>query len=252
MPITDNFFSSKSKMYNVIHKEYEETESYIKYFEAMSKVNHQSIHIIDYQKNKIEYISKNSPLLVGKCIDERKELEMFFYYQDVIPKDLELLKNIVFIKNEFYKKLDAEDIKKHAISYDFHIKNPNNTSQLLNQKQIPFLLTETGKIRKELSIVSLSNQKNAGNIKLHKNTSIILTYDLHKTIWIKAEQIKLSDREKEILRLSRRGFSIHEIAEQASLSPHTVKFHRKKIFEKIGVSNITEAILYLTNNDILI
>ncbi|MGV4453048.1 response regulator transcription factor [Ornithobacterium rhinotracheale] len=69
--------------------------------------------------------------------------------------------------------------------------------------------------------------------------------------WKEEERLKLSEREKEILIYSARGFSIAQIAEAIFVSADTVKFHRKKMFEKLGVSNISEAIFFATNNQLI-
>ena len=42
-----------------------------------------------------------------------------------------------------------------------------------------------------------------------------------------------------------------EIAEKIFVSSDTVKFHRKKLFEKLNVANISEAITYVTNNKLI-
>jgi predicted ATPase/class 3 adenylate cyclase/DNA-binding CsgD family transcriptional regulator len=54
----------------------------------------------------------------------------------------------------------------------------------------------------------------------------------------------LSAREAEVLRLVATGKSNREIAEMLSVSPNTVAFHIKSIFNKTGVSNRTEAASY--------
>ena len=74
---------------------------------------------------------------------------------------------------------------------------------------------------------------------------------MERNKWVEEAKAKLSDREIEILRLYARGLTITEIAEQIFVSADTVKFHRRKLFEKIGVQNITEALAYATNNKLL-
>ncbi|WP_421930568.1 response regulator transcription factor [Marivirga tractuosa] len=59
----------------------------------------------------------------------------------------------------------------------------------------------------------------------------------------------LSDKEKEILRYSIRGSSINEISEKLFISSDTVKFHRRKLFGKLEVSNISEAISNASQNE---
>ncbi|WP_100430828.1 LuxR C-terminal-related transcriptional regulator [Flavobacterium sp. 1] len=43
--------------------------------------------------------------------------------------------------------------------------------------------------------------------------------------------------------VSTRAFTIREIAKEIFVSPDAVKFHRRKLFEKLEVNNISEAIV---------
>jgi len=54
----------------------------------------------------------------------------------------------------------------------------------------------------------------------------------------------LSKREEEVVRLVAEGLSNHDIAQQLHLSDHTVKNHLFRIFEKLGISNRVELVLY--------
>jgi len=56
---------------------------------------------------------------------------------------------------------------------------------------------------------------------------------------------KLTKREEEIIALSSSGLPIKLIAEQLNLSKRTVEKHRSNIMEKLGASNIIEAIAVL-------
>jgi DNA-binding NarL/FixJ family response regulator len=62
---------------------------------------------------------------------------------------------------------------------------------------------------------------------------------------------ELKDMEKEVLRLSAKGYTMHEIANQIHRSFDTVKVYRKHLFEKLGVDNISEAICYVMNSKLL-
>lgn len=56
------------------------------------------------------------------------------------------------------------------------------------------------------------------------------------------EKTALSEREKEILQLLVQGFSYKMIAAQIKVSLDTVRFHIKKIYDKLHVHSATEAV----------
>lgn len=53
----------------------------------------------------------------------------------------------------------------------------------------------------------------------------------------------LSDRELEVLKLMTQGLNNKEIAEQMTLSPHTVKAHLCSIFHKLNVTGRVQAVI---------
>jgi len=54
----------------------------------------------------------------------------------------------------------------------------------------------------------------------------------------------LTQRQEQIVNMVLEGLPNHEIAEKLHLSAHTVKNHLFRIYEKLGISNRTELILY--------
>lgn len=241
----NKFFNEKNEVGSDDEIDVMQTNDYLEAVKAFSRMTYQSLYVIDYQKKSFEYVSDNPLFLCGRSSEEVRELGYEFYFQYVKPEDLELLIKINEAGFEFYEKLPVEGRKQYSISYDFHIINENKNSVLIHHKLTPVFLTEEGKIWKAMCIVSLSGRSSSGNIVISKEGSDdIWKYDLSINKWIQGEKIKLSKRESEVLSLYARGLTISEIAEKIFISPDTVKFHRKKLFEKIGVSNITEALAY--------
>lgn len=79
-------------------------------------------------------------------------------------------------------------------------------------------------------------------------------YSAYNTVtrrWDKKTMPSLTDGEKSVLTLSIQGFTMSEIADRICLSPDTIKKYRQRIFEKLGVRNISEAIAAATNNKLL-
>ena len=65
------------------------------------------------------------------------------------------------------------------------------------------------------------------------------------------KKIELTSREKEVLQYSTRGLTVANMAESMFTSADTIKFHKRKLFTKLGVSNIAEAITYATSNKLI-
>ena len=247
-----DFFSFKNSVNEIPEGSQGQTLDYLEAIKAFSRTTYKSIYVIDYQKRGFEYVSDNPLFLCGHTAEEIKEMGYAFYFKYVIKSDLDLLIKINTAGFEFYDKIPMEERKNHTISYDFHIKNQEGKTILINQKLTPMFLTNNGKIWKAICIVSLSAERQAGNIKIYKKgDNKVFKYDLDGDFWKADEKIKLSSREKEILQLSTRGFTINEIAESIYVSPDTVKFHRRKLFDKLEVTNISEAIMYATNNKLI-
>jgi DNA-binding NarL/FixJ family response regulator len=58
----------------------------------------------------------------------------------------------------------------------------------------------------------------------------------------------LSRREEQVMRLVADGLGNREIAEQLNLSEHTIKNYMFHIFDKLGISNRVELVLYAVSN----
>jgi DNA-binding NarL/FixJ family response regulator len=61
----------------------------------------------------------------------------------------------------------------------------------------------------------------------------------------------LSEREREVLQLIAEGHSNKETASLLSISPATVETHRARIFEKLGVHNTAELVLYAVRRRVI-
>lgn len=69
--------------------------------------------------------------------------------------------------------------------------------------------------------------------------------------YIKKDDYKLSSREKEVLACLAKGMSYKMIAEACFISTDTVKFHLKKIYEKLHVNSKSEAVIRAMKNKII-
>ncbi|CAL2103736.1 Helix-turn-helix transcriptional regulator [Tenacibaculum sp. 190130A14a] len=248
----DDFFSLKNSIQRLTEKDFENDFDYLASIEAFARTTYKSIIVVDYDKKGFEYVSENPLFLCGDSPEDVKKMGYAYYFKNVAEEDIDLLFKINTVGFDFYEQIPLEDRLQYTISYDFHIVNQESRRVLVNQKLTPMFLTEEGKIWKAICIKSLSSKETSGNIQIFKeNENKMFCYNLEGDYWETKEKIQLTSREREILIYSSRGFTINEIAEAIFVSPDTVKFHRKKIFEKLETANITEAISFATNNKLI-
>jgi DNA-binding CsgD family transcriptional regulator len=248
----DDFFSLLNKVDNVSEEDQKQAVNYLESIDAFARTTYKSLYVIDYEKQGFDYVSDNPLFLCGNTAKEVKKMGYAFYFKHVVESDLELLLKINTLGFEYYERVPVQERKDYTIFYDFHLINKIGEKTLINHKMTPLFMTSEGKLWKAIAIVSLSSESESGNIKVtNRKNNKVVTYDLKGDFWKETELVKLTSREKEILKHSTRGLTINEIAEAIFVSPDTIKFHRKKLFEKLGVTNISEAITYATNNKLL-
>lgn len=252
MKKVDDFFFERNRINSLENVEQSQVNDYLEVVKAIARTTYTSIYVINYQTQGFDYVSDNPLFLCGHTAEEVTKMGYAFYLKYVPEDDFELLLTINKVGFEFYDRIPIDERKLYTISYDFQIKNQENKVILINQKLTPLFLTQEGKIWKAICVISLSSEKKSGNVRIYKKGSNEqFEYDFLDEVWRTLQKIELSDREKEILQLSSRGFTINDIAENLCLSADTVKFHRKNLFEKLEVNNISEAISCAMNNKLL-
>lgn len=165
--------------------------------------------------------------------------------------DLSLLLSINRTGFAFYNDIPVEERKDWYISYDFHILNKGRKI-LVNHKLTPLRLTSDGRVWLALCVVSAATHTDAGHIEMHHiGTSDFFEYNTVSRKWKRKQIPTLTDGEKSVLTLSMQGYTMVEIADKLCLSPDTIKKYRQRIFEKLDVRNISEAIAAATNNKLI-
>jgi len=234
---------SRNPIFKVSETDQFQLSNYIEVAKALSQLTYQSIYIIDYQTMVFDYVSDNPLFLCGYTVHEVLGMGYDFYLKTIPAKDLEMLAIVNETGFDFYENIPVDERKKYSISYDFYLMDKAGKQTLVNQQLTPLLLTAEGKLWKSLCVVSLSTQKQPGNIIINKQgVDVIWTLDVAKRTWVKSYKPKLGTKEIEILRFYMQGMTIEQIAAKLHCTADNIKYYRKKIFEKLDASNITEAL----------
>ncbi len=232
--------------------DYSKIELLLEAVDAFSRTTNHCVYIIDYYKKGFLYVSDNPIFLCGNTPQSVMNSGYLFYFNNVPQNELEMLLKINQAGFEFYSSIPVSERKNYSISYDFHLIQKSKKLILVNHHLTPLVLDKDANIWLALCVVSHSSKSKAGNVKItKKGSSEVFEFDLIQNIWIKRNRIEITPKEKEILTLSIRGFSIKAIADELKIKIVTVKFHRKNILKKLDVKNISEAVSYVVNNKIL-
>ncbi|ARS38218.1 helix-turn-helix transcriptional regulator [Sphingobacteriaceae bacterium GW460-11-11-14-LB5] len=250
-PITSALLT-KNKVEKVSAEDLLQQQNYMEAIKAFARLTYESVYVIDYEKMAFEYVSENPLFLGGYSPEEVLGLGYEFYFKNVPEKDLTLLSLINEAGFDFFAKLPGGEKKHYSITYDFHLKNQEGKSTLINHKLTPLFLTSEGKLWKAMCIVSISHHQQAGNICIYKQgTDELWELNIENKIWQKSAKPKLSQREIEILQLHAQGLTINQIAEKIFVAPDTVKYYRRRIFERLEVSNMVEALSRAVNSKMI-
>ena len=143
--------------------------------------------------------------------------------------------------------IEPEEKVHYTISYDFHLVN-GKKKQLINHTLTPMMMTRDGRIWLALCTIAPSTKNKPGNVVLKKDgENWCYTYSLETHQWGREEAVTLTETERDILRLSSQGYTMDEIATMLCKSIDTIKTYKKRLFAKLEVRSIAEALSYATN-----
>lgn len=114
-----------------------------------------------------------------------------------------------------------------------------------------YILKESGKEELETALNTVITGENYFSQRLLRN--IILNFNNTKAFTKpdNRHEIKLTQRETEILKLICQGLSNAEISEKISLSPRTVEGHKSNLISKTGVKNSVSLVMFAMKNHLV-
>jgi DNA-binding NarL/FixJ family response regulator len=114
-----------------------------------------------------------------------------------------------------------------------------------------YILKESGKEELTTALRTVASGENYFSQKLLKN--IILNLNNSKSFKLPSnkQEIKLTPRETEILKLICQGLSNAEISDKLSLSPRTVEGHKSNLISKTGVRNSVALVMFAMKNNLV-
>lgn len=210
--------------------------------DIMARCTHLCLIVLDVISHKYVYVSDNPLLLSGVSPDEAMKKGFAFYVDNVPEDEVPLMQTVSALGWKFYNSLPPEERPEYTLSYSYHFY-VNETPCLVTQYMTPMVMSENGETWLALSAFGISSHKEPGHVTMRKKgTPELWNYDFEKNVWVNKPSLSLTDIERSIIIMSAQGFTMDEIANRINRSVDTVKFHKRKLFAKLQVKTIAEAL----------
>lgn len=221
-------------------------DSMIKGVDSFTKLTNATCFVIDFDMHKLIYRSEKMLYLDDISISDRQRECENPYWAHVTDETLD---NLLQIRNKYPhvgRNIDFDDYSIHVCTIDYPITIKKHEF-FTNQKFTPLVMRSDGITKIGLFIIGPSTCDHMESFiithsqiryRFDFKAGIYKTFDLDRT---------LSTMEKVILLHVQKGLTIEEIADNLNLSVSTIKTHRMRIFKKLQVSTMPEALTVIGN-----
>ena len=218
----------------------------------VSNLFYETMFVVDVNDGSLAYFSPKSGLAKIILAEESgiPDLSQLTYILGKVKTDKFQL--ILEAIRQYYNKVDHGQHKNLLFISDTPLNISNLRHSTFTVKFTPFSEDGNGSLKYLLCSLSLSSGTHPETLQtLNTITSERDYYDFSTKNWKRFCSTLLSEIERHVLALSAEGLSVPEISEIVCRAQDSVKSIRKRIFEKLGARNITEAIIYATNYKII-
>jgi DNA-binding CsgD family transcriptional regulator len=189
------------------------------------------------------YISKNSEAIMGYPPAYLMNLTPEAYFALVHPEDLPAIRHMAEYMNNFMLAIENFNPLQYRFVFQYRLRQPGGGYTYLQDEKVVIENEHRRHVFFTLYKEASKEQAVAG-AKLE-------IYQIQGCAQVKIEEhvprhpdMRITQREKEIVQLIRDGLSSLQISEMLAISVHTVKNHRRNLFQKAKVRNSRELLLY--------
>lgn len=217
---------------------------------TMATLNNQSCLIVDFDSQKVVFKSDYLIFIEDTIKTDIKRECSNPYWALISDKTFQIM---LSLHKNFWKmreNLKSKEYAKSISTIDFPIFIKGKEF-FIHQRYMPLTFGQDGLIKHGLFIFSNSNKTRIEGT-IHTPSGRRWNYDLKREIFYEDKNIiSLTPLEKSILLRIQKGMNSKEIADMLFVSINTIKTHRMRIFKKLGVGSMTEALVVLKNYHIL-
>lgn len=209
--------------------------------DAVSRLTRSSLMVFDFVKSEIVYHSRKLLFIDGDIPGGVNP------YWSIATEDS--LGRVAETKGAYLRLLPSfspEMKTNHACVMDLNIIC-SGRERAITQKFTPLKFGDDGRL--VLGLFSIAPCMKPGDNVTVFGDDFRFRYDWAMKEFIPLSQcVRLTSAEKEILILALEGLTTKEIAKDLCRSENTVKTHKERLFDKLQISSLSEAYLYVTNH----
>lgn len=228
-------------------KIYKDIHTYLEILDASARLTNNCNYLIDFYRGEVLYMSYNPLFLCGVEASDIKLLGSTFNKKFVSEKENKMITELIGTWLYFIEKQPIKDRKLFTIRYDYYLGK-----KLINVSMTPAFLCENGKPWIVICNAKLSTHSHSGNGVIYKyNSPQIWEYSFISKKWKENEIVTLTEMEQQIIRFSIQGKKEDDICKLIFRSKDGLKSIKKKMFYKMDVQNITEAVSFALSHGLV-
>ena len=222
----------------------------IRGIENFARLTNTTAFVIDFDRHKMLYRTDRM-LFLDQVSYNDYQRESENPYWGLVTEDT--LNYLLLLRKSYpllSQAMDAEDYRTHICTIDFPIIVKKHEF-FINQKFTPLVMRSDGITKIGLFLINPSTSN-------HLESFIITQSEIRWRFDIEEEQYmpfnlrtSLSFMEKVILERIKKGMTNEEIATNLNLSVPTIKTHRMRIFKKLSVKTMAEALTVIGNYNLI-
>lgn len=142
----------------------------------------------------------------------------------------------------FKKQLKTKIKPRYFTIKEEALKCLNGESEILKKEKLPIEINYKGTDKNGQSIIEIKDDSSHIESSIQSIKSLLEERDFMNSN--KEKYLSLTSREKQILSFIVTGYSNQELSLELLVSVHTVRTHRNRIWKKLEISSLYEAIKY--------
>ncbi len=153
---------------------------------------------------------------------------------------------------DFYFALPLERRYRGSSVIDIRIRSANGNYIWMNHKMSPLDITEDGRIRLGLCVLTSPASKTPVTSYLKMSDDHTVYEYIEKTKkFVQVKVQRLTPKSEKVWELAGCGKTEKEIADTLGISLNTVKYHKRMILRQLNVRNTTEAVQWVNSQKTL-